>query len=1259
MTRAMAIVLALAAWPLSTSAFVNTKGRGLTNMARPLTAGRRNTATPLSMSAPAAEGKKSATSPIEMEREPYLDTPPFKKVMAANRAEIAVRIMRASTELNMESVGIYGYEDRNSAHRWGADKSFLLPSVETPVGAYLNIDAIIKTAVDNGVDAIHPGYGFLSESSEFADACAKNGITFIGPTVENLEGFADKTSARAMAIKAEVPVVPGTDNSIVEFSEAKEFVDKFGLPIIIKAAMGGGGKGMRVVRNEEDLQPFFESAQSEAAAAFGDGSCFLERYVESPRHIEVQIIGDGKGNAIHLWERDCSVQRRHQKVVEIAPAWNLPVELRKKLQDDAVRITSQANYLNAGTVEFLVDEKNDAYYFIEVNPRIQVEHTVTEEVTGVDIVQTQLLIAGGASFEELGLKQENIKCNGVALQCRITTENPERNFAPDTGVLSVYRHAQGPGMRVDGIGYSGMTVTPYYDSLLVKYTARAASWNLVVRRMRRALLEMRIRGVETNVPFLINLLNHPEFINGAVSTTFIDENPSLLQIRDSSWRKEFSSYQTSQEKVYGVEKKLRYIAHLAVNGHPAALGANPETLGKIRTPIAVPSDEAVALAAVEAASAAADVAERPSFRAILKKDGGEAMAKAIRAHTPLLITDTTWRDAHQSLLATRMRTEDIVKAAPATKAALGNQVFSLEMWGGATFDVSMRFLKECPWERLEALREAVPDVPFQMLLRGANAVGYTSYPDSLVYAFCEQAVKSGIDIFRVFDSLNYIENMELGIKAANKAGGFVESAICYTGDVTDTSKDNKYGLDYYVDYARQLVDLGTHGLAVKDMAGLLTPKASTMLIGALREAFPDTPIHVHTHDTAGAAVASMLAAAEAGADIVDCAVDSMSGMTSQPSMGAIVASTKGTPLETGMSLSALEVLNEYWEGVRAFYQPFESGQLTGSSDVYLNEIPGGQYTNLLFQSKQLGLTGRFSEVKKAYKEANLILGDIPKVTPSSKVVGDLAQFMVAQGLSSEEVVAQAESLSLPSSVIDYFQGGLGVPPGGFPEPMRTNTLKGRSLPDGRASYDGRPGAELKDYNLEEAGKLLRDAYGCRISEQDVLSYAMYPQVFKDYSDHKILYGDMGKLPTNIFLNPMKVGEEVLLELDYGRSFFVRLASIGEVDASGARQIVFEVNGERWFIKTTDDKALEDAGGGTRRPKASPAEPGNVGAPMPGVVVDVRVAIGDQVKEGDVIFALSAMKMEVIIKAPRDGKLGSITVNEGDSVEGDDLLANIV
>lgn len=1165
---------------------------------------------------------------------------PFRNIMACNRAEIAVRIMRAATELNVGTVAIFCHEDRFSQHRWGADRSFLLEKASetaTPISTYLDIPQIIQIAKDHDVDGIHPGYGFLSESPEFAQACADNGLTFIGPTIDNLQTFADKTSARSAAVAAGVPVVPGSDGPLKTSEDVVQFVTEIGLPVILKAAMGGGGKGMRVVRDMEDLVPFYEAASSEALASFGDGSVFVERFVDQPRHIEVQIIGDGTGNIVHLWERDCSVQRRHQKVIEMAPAWSLPDELRAQLHEYAIQLTSAAKYKNAGTVEFLIDSELRPY-FIEVNPRIQVEHTVTEEVTGVDLVQAQIKIAAGATLQEVGLIQDQIQPRGVAIQCRVTTEDPERDFAPDTGRLTLYRHSSGKGVRMDGIGYSGLTITPYFDSMIVKYTALGSSFEETVARMKRVLQECRIRGVKTNIGFLLNVLTHPQFQTGIVTTSFIDENPDLKKTSQSFW--DFANLdQSDPVRLLRREKMLRYLANLAVNGQPPELGADPQKLKAASATIAVPP-----LRVPENES----LSDAKGWRHILQEQGPHEYAKAVRDHKGLLLMDTTWRDAHQSLLATRMRTQELLGCADYTNEALKN-AFSLEMWGGATFDVAMRFLREDPWYRLEALRENVPDVAFQMLLRGANAVGYTNYADNVVKKFCKQAHESGIDIFRVFDSLNYLENLKLGVEAAGNSGGFVEGAMSYTGDVSDPSK-GKYTLDYYLGLARELVDMGVHSLAIKDMAGLLTPRASSLLVGALRKEHPDVPIHVHTHDTAGSGVASMIAAAEAGADVVDASIDAMSGMTSQPSLGALVANLKGSDLDTGVSLSSLPALNAYWENVRSIYAPFESGQLSGSSDVYYHEIPGGQYTNLLFQSKQLGLTDRWTEIKKKYAEANLLLGDIPKVTPSSKVVGDLAQFMVSKNLGAADILEQAETLDFPDSVVNFLKGDIGIPPGGFPEPLRSKVLKTR----GMDAVDGRPGASLPDYNFEKERVYLTTRFGENaISEKELLSYALYPEVYIDWKEFQGLYGEVGDLPTHLFLNPMKVGDTVDVTLNVGKMMTVKLVSIEEVGEDGTRTVIFEVNGEPWYIPVTDQTARE---GQVVREKAK--EPGHVGSPMSGVIVGLKVSLGNEVQEGETVATLSAMKMESSLRAPKAGVVKRVLVNVGDKVDGDDLVMEI-
>ena len=923
----------------------------------------------------------------------------------------------------------------------------------------------------------------------------------------------------------------------------------------------------------------------------------------------------------------------------MAPAFSCSDELRAQLHKYAVQLTSAAKYKNAGTVEFLIDEQQRPY-FIEVNPRIQVEHTVTEEVTGVDLVQAQIRIAAGATLEEVGLIQENVVPRGVAMQCRVTTECPERDFAPDTGIITLYRHSAGKGVRMDGIGYSGLEITPFFDSMIVKFTASGSTFPETVARMKRVLQECRIRGVKTNIGFLMNVLSHPEFEKGSVTTGFIDEYPELKQTSISHW--DFANEEQSDtKKLHATERLIRYLGNLAINGHPAELGADSTKLASASATHSIPAP-VMTPALQESAS------KIKGWRNILLEQGPAGMAKAVREHNGLLIMDTTWRDAHQSLLATRMRTQDLVRCAEYSNLALKN-AFSTEMWGGATFDVAMRFLRECPWDRLEQLREKVPDIPFQMLLRGANAVGYTNYADNVVKRFCKQACESGIDVFRVFDSLNYLDNLQLGVEAAGEAGGFVEGAMSYTGNVADPKK-TKYNLEYYLNLASKLVDMGVHSLAIKDMAGLLTPRAATILVGALRQEHPSIPIHVHTHDTAGSGVASMLAAAAAGADVVDAAIDGMSGMTSQPSLGALVANIHGSDQDTGIDLEHLAVLNSYWEDVRQLYAPFESGQLSGSSDVYQNEIPGGQYTNLLFQSKQLGLTGRFTEVKKKYAEANKILGDIPKVTPSSKVVGDLAQFMVAQNLSAKEIEEQANVLAFPESVVSYLRGEIGIPPGGFPEPIRSKVLEAR----GKDSIEGRPGQFMKEYDFEKQRDYLLQRYGKgNFDGKDELSYALYPEVFLDWKEFQASFGEVASLPTHLFLNPMKVGDEVNISVGDGRLLIVKLAAVDEVHEDGTRTVLFNVNGEPWYMPITD---LSTAGERLVRDKAT--KPNHVGAPMGGVIVGLKVGVGNKVKEGEPVATLSAMKLESSILAPVSGVVKRVIVNVGDKVDGDDLLMSI-
>uniref|UniRef100_A0A673IVD9 pyruvate carboxylase n=1 Tax=Sinocyclocheilus rhinocerous TaxID=307959 RepID=A0A673IVD9_9TELE len=1068
-----------------------------------------------------------------------LEYKPIKKVMVANRGEIAIRVFRACTELGIRTVAVYSEQDTGQMHRQKADEAYLIGKGLPPVAAYLHIPDIIKVAKENDVDAIHPGYGFLSERADFAQACVDAGVRFIGPTPDVVRKMGDKVEARAIATSAGVPVVPGTDAPISSLQEAQEFSNSYGFPIIFKAAYGGGGRGMRVVREYEELEENYQRACSEALAAFGNGALFVEKFIEKPRHIEVQILGDKYGNVIHLYERDCSIQRRHQKVVEIAPATQLDPHLRDRLTADSVNLARQhwpfsKPYENAGTVEFLVD-KHGKHYFIEVNSRLQVEHTVTEEITDVDLVHAQLRVCEGRSLPELGLKQDKIRINGYAIQCRVTTEDPARGFQPDTGRLEVFRSGEGMGIRLDSASaFQGAVISPHYDSLLVKVIASGKDLPAASAKMSRALAEFRVRGVKTNIPFLQNVLSNNQFLNGTVDTQFIDENQDLFNLKPVQNR---------------AQKLLHYLGHVMVNGPttPIPVKAKPS-----------PIDPVIPLV---------PLGEPPvGFRDVLLREGPDGFAKAVRAHQGLLLMDTTFRDAHQSLLATRVRTHDLKRIAPFVAHSFSN-LFSVENWGGATFDVAMRFLCECPWKRLQELRALMPNVPFQMLLRGANAVGYTNYPDNAVFKFCEVAKENGMDIFRVFDSLNYLPNMLMGMEAAGAAGGVVEAAISYTGDVSDPTRQ-KYSLDYYLKLADELVKAGTHILCIKDMAGLLKPDSGHLLVSALRDCFPDVPIHVHTHDTAGAGVAAMLACAEAGADIVDVAVDSMAGMTSQPSMGAIVACTKGTKLNTGISLEKVFDYSEYWEVTRGLYAPFDctATMKSGNADVYENEIPGGQYTNLHFQAHSMGLGNKFKEVKKAYAEANKLLGDLIKVTPSSKIVGDLAQFMVQNSLTRAEVEERADELSFPLSVVEFLQGHIGIPHGGFPEPFRSK-----------------------------------------------------------------------------------------VELERGKTLHIKALALGDLNKAGQREVFFELNGQLRSVLVKDTVAMKEM---HFHPKALKDVRGQIGAPMPGKVVEVKVKQGQKVEKGQPLCVLSAMKMEMVVNSPLSGTVAKIYVTADSTLEGDDLILEI-
>ncbi|KAK2159376.1 hypothetical protein LSH36_154g08036 [Paralvinella palmiformis] len=1159
----------------------------------------------------ASSSSSSSSSSIPAEHQ-MPEVKRINKLLVANRGEIAIRVFRACTEMGIRTVSIYSEQDSRQMHRLKSDESYLIGKGLPPVAAYLNIPEIIQIALENDVDAIHPGYGFLSERGDFAQACIEAGLRFVGPSPNAIYRMGDKVQAREAAIEAGVQVVPGTPGPVPSIEDAMQFCEQVGMPVIFKAAYGGGGRGMRKVTKLDEIPEAFERATSEAQASFGNGALFLEKFIERPRHIEVQILGDRYGNVVHLYERDCSVQRRHQKVIEVAPAPNLPTELRDMMTRDAVKLAKHVGYENAGTVEFLMDE-HGKYFFIEVNARLQVEHTVTEEITGIDIVNSQIRITEGKSLPELGLSQHHIFPNGCAIQCRMTTEDPAKNFQPDAGRIEVFRSGEGMGIRLDSASaFAGAIISPYYDSLLIKVIAHGKDHQKACAKMERSLKEFRIRGVK------------------------------------------LFKFEPSQNRA---QKLLHYMGNVMVNG-PSTLLAT--TIPSARIDPFVPPTPYIKHERVS--NGTGHFLHRPVYpkgwRDTLKEEGPEGFAKAVRQHKGLLLMDTTYRDAHQSLLATRVRTYDLKRISPFVSHSLNN-LFSIENWGGkqhnivvklwisATFDVAMRFLHEDPWERLEELRKLIPNIPFQMLLRGSNAVGYTTYPDNVVFKFCELAVKSGMDIFRVFDSLNYMPNLLVGMEAAGKAGGVVEAAISYTGDVSDPSK-KKYSLDYYLGLSEELIKAGTHILGIKDMAGLLKPQAAKLLIGTLREKYPDIPIHVHTHDTAGASVASMMACAEAGADIVDVAVDSMSGMTSQPSMGALVASLERTPYETGLDLSKIHSYSAYWEQARQLYGPFECTvtMKSGNSDIYENEIPGGQYTNLQFQAFSLGLADQFEEVKKMYKEANLLLGDIIKVTPSSKVVGDLAQFMVQNKLTREMVEDRAEELSFPQSVLEFMQGFIGEPPGGFPEPFRSKVLKGAH------KIEGRPGSSLDPLDLNALKEDLIQKHGEPITERDVISAALYPKVFDEFVEFRKTYGPVDKLETRTFLQGPDIAQEINVDIERGKTLHIKTLAKGDQNKVGVREVFFELNGHMRSVFVKDLEAQKEV---HIHPKALKGVKGSVGAPMPGEVLNIRVKEGDEVEKGQPLAILSAMKMEMVIQAPISGTIRSITAKKGMKLEGEDLI----
>ena len=1128
----------------------------------------------------------------------------MKKLLALNRGEIATRIFRAATELGLTTVAVYSQEDRLSLHRFKADEAYLIGQGKGPVQAYLDIDSIIDLAVDKNVDAIHPGYGFLSENPALPRACQRAGITFIGPNPELLDALGDKTAARKLAQAAGIPVVPGTT---AVGADVEALAKDIGFPLIIKAAFGGGGRGMRVVDSPDTLKAKLAEASQEAGAAFGNAAVFLERYIRRAKHVEVQILGDTHGNIVHLYERDCSVQRRHQKVVEIAPAIGLPEKVRAELCAAAVKLARTANYYNAGTVEFLVDADTHEWFFIEVNPRVQVEHTVTEVVTGIDIVRTQIQIAQGLNLHgpEIGIPQQDaIQLHGTALQCRVTTEDASNSFMPDYGKIHTYRSPAGFGIRLDAASaYGGAVIPPFYDSLLVKVTAWGSNFPQACQRMDRALREFRIRGVKTNIPFLENVVKHPTFQSGDTTTSFLDETPSLF------------TFVARRDRA---TKLLNYLAEVTVNG-------NPEVAGRSKP--AVLRDAPIPHSALHTPP--------EGTRQLLDRLGPAKFAEWSRSQKRLLITDTTFRDAHQSLMATRVRSYDLLQIADYVSKEIP-QLYSLEMWGGATFDVAMRFLLEDPWKRLAELRKRIPNICFQMLLRASNAVGYTAYPDNAVQAFIAEAAAQGIDIFRIFDSLNWLPNMKVAVEAAVKTGRVCEAAICYTGDILDPAR-SKYSLQYYLRLAKELEKMGAHTLAIKDMAGLLRPYAAEQLVKALREEI-GLPIHLHTHDTSGINAASILKASEAGVHIADAAISAMSGMTSQPNLNSIVAALAHTERDTCLNFEALNRCSDYWETVRTYYAPFDEAPKSGTAEVYIHEMPGGQYTNLKAQAEAMGLGGRWPEVARMYADVNFAFGDIVKVTPSSKVVGDLALYLLSHGMTVEELenLPPDHQLTLPNSIVDMFMGSLGQPEGGWPPKLQAAILRGKK------PQTGRPGETLPPADLNKPG----------YTKTDLLSFLMYPQVYESFAAARERYGELEVLPTPAFFYGLEQRQEVTVELEPGKTLIIRLLTVGDPHPDGMRTVFFELNGQPREVEVRD-RSIKEAVAAKR--KADPAKLGDVSAPIPGAVTLLHVSAGEKVNKGDRLLVLEAMKMQTTIYAPVSGTIKEVCVKPRDAVEARDLL----
>lgn len=1143
---------------------------------------------------------------------------PFKKVLVANRGEIAIRVFRALNELEITTVAVFSKEDRYALFRSKADEAYPLSEDKGPIDAYLDIDTIIKIALNAGVDAIHPGYGFLSENPDFVDACERNGITFIGPSSDIMNAMGDKISSKQMAIEADVPIIPGVDHAIKELDEAKKIAQQVGFPIMLKASNGGGGRGMRIVNCLEDLPKEFEEAKNESKKAFGDDKIFIEKYLRSPKHIEVQILGDNYGNVVHLYDRDCSVQRRHQKVVEYAPAFSVPEATRQIIFDSAIRLAKNVGYRNAGTLEFLVDADHNPY-FIEMNPRIQVEHTVSEMITDIDLVQSQILVAEGYPLgsKEINIpSQEAVQCTGYSIQTRVTTEDPANNFLPDTGEITVYRSGSGNGIRLDGgNAYTGAVISPFYDSLLVKVISHDRTFEGAVRKSLRAMREMRIRGVKTNIPFLTNVLIHPTFISGECYTTFIEETPELFELERSQDR---------------ATKIIEFIGDKIVNsnkGEKAFFENRVLPIYDKEAPVYGARDEFLKL-------------------------GAEGFMQKIKNEKKLYVTDTTMRDAQQSLMATRMRTKDLCGAAYATNAFMQN-AFSVEAWGGATYDTAYRFLKESPWKRLKLLRERMPNTLIQMLLRASNAVGYSNYPDNVVKNFIKISANHGIDVFRVFDSLNWVENMKMPIEEALKTGKIVEGTICYTGDITSPD-EVKYTLDYYVKKALELESLGCHAIAIKDMAGLLKPRAAKELVAALKEEL-NIPLHLHTHDSTGNGVSTVLMAAEAGVDIADLAIESMSSLTSQPSMNAVVEALRGTERDTGLKFEDLDELSRYYGRIRKVYAAFESDMKAPNAEIYKYEIPGGQYSNLLAQVTSMGSADEFEAIKALYKDANDLLGNIVKVTPTSKAVGDLAIFMYKNNLTKENILTAGAGLSYPDSVVDYFHGMMGQPDGGFPKELQKIVLKDiEPLTD-------RPGKLLPPVDLEAIKKMLIEKYhyedrSADDMEQKAISYALYPKVYEDYCDHFEMYNDVTRLESHVYFYGLRKGEETYLTLGEGKVVLIKYMEASDPDANGVRTLSFLVNGSVRTVKILD-KSLEIKS--DRKLKADKSNPRHLGSSIPGTVGKVLVKEGDTVTVNMPLMTVEAMKMETTVVSKVAGKVDKIYVAAGDSVNQDDLLISFV